>query len=135
MDIKIYYEDTDAGGVVYYANCLRFMERGRTEYLDSVGISLKDLMGQGTLFAVNYAEIFYRSYAQYGDTITVESRITEVTAATFAVKHRLVHKGAGRLIVEGKTRLVCVSLTGKPKRLPEEVKKRLDAQAAADGQP
>ena len=136
LDITIYYEDTDSGGVVYYANYLRYMERGRTEYLESIGISLKDLMSKDTLFTVNYAEVHYRSYAQYGDIITIESRISEVTAATFVVAHRLVRKKTGKQIANGMTRLVCVSRSGlgKPKRLPDDVRKRLeDACAATPG--
>jgi acyl-CoA thioester hydrolase len=60
MDIKLYYEDTDCGGVVYYANYLRYMERARTEYMASRGASVKALMDQGHLFVIAHAEVDYR---------------------------------------------------------------------------
>ena len=73
MDVKIYYEDTDCGGVVYYANYLRYMERARTEYLASRGYAVKKLMDEGTIFMVLRVEIDYRSPARYGDTIVLQA--------------------------------------------------------------
>jgi acyl-CoA thioester hydrolase len=66
MAVKIYYEDTDCGGVVYYANYLRYMERARTEYLANRGYSVKNLMDEGTIFMVLRAEIDYRAPAVRG---------------------------------------------------------------------
>ncbi len=74
MEIKIYYEDTDCGGVVYYANYLKYMERGRTEFLAERGVSVKGLMDEGTIFVVTRAELDYKSSARYGDTIVMETR-------------------------------------------------------------
>jgi tol-pal system-associated acyl-CoA thioesterase len=88
MDVKIYYEDTDCGGVVYYANYLRYMERARTEYLASRGYSVKTLMDQGTIFMVFRVEIDYKAPARYGDTIEIETWVTDVTRATMQGKGR-----------------------------------------------
>ena len=125
LKIKIYYEDTDSGGIVYYANYLGFMERGRTEFLAERGISLKTFMDQGTLFTVSRAEIDYRSYARYGDTIIMETKVSEVTAASIVFQHIMKERESGRLIAEGMTRLVCVNSSGRPKRIPKEITRHL----------
>lgn len=125
LEIKIYYEDTDSGGVVYYANYLRYMERGRTEYLAERGISVKDLMDQGTIFVVTRAEVDYKSSVRYGDTIVLETSITEKTGATLLFQHRITDKATGKLLVEGKIRMVCADLSVRPKRLPPEMAERI----------
>ncbi len=66
MEIRIYYEDTDCGGVVYYANYLKYFERARTDYLEQRGLSVAQLMKEGTVFMVVHAEINYKSPARYG---------------------------------------------------------------------
>ncbi len=125
IEIKIYYEDTDCGGVVYYANYLRYMERGRTEYLAGRGISIKELMDQGTIFVVSRAEIDYKSAVRYGDTILLETSIAEKTGATLLFAHRMTDKATGRLLVEGTIRMVCTDLAAKPKRIPREMAERV----------
>ena len=86
MDVKIYYEDTDCGGVVYYANFLKYFERARTEYLLSHGISVAEFQRQGIYFLVTHAEVFYRSAAHYGETLHVETvaSASRKTAVTFS---------------------------------------------------
>jgi len=131
MEIKMYYEDTDAGGVIYYANHVKYMERGRTEYLNALGISLPRLMEQGALFTVTDLELHYRSYAQYGDVLVVETWLREVAAAFLIIEHRMKEKISGRLVAEGSTKLVCVSAQGKAKRIPRDMHKTLQAELAA----
>jgi acyl-CoA thioester hydrolase len=131
MEIKMYYEDTDAGGIIYYANHVKYMERGRTEYLDSLGISLPRLMEQGALFAVTDLDLHYRSYAQYGEVLVVETWLRELAAATLIIEHRMKEKNSGRLVAEGSTRLVCVSTHGKAKRMPRGMHTTLQAELAA----
>lgn len=125
IEIKIYYEDTDSGGVVYYANYLRYMERGRTEYLAARGISVKDLMDQGTIFVVTRAEVDYKSSVRYGDTIVLDTSVEEKTGATLLFQHRITDKETGRLLVEGRIRMVCADLSVRPKRLPPEMAERI----------
>jgi acyl-CoA thioester hydrolase len=120
MDIKIYYEDTDCGGVVYYANYLRYMERARTEYLASRGYEVKKLMDEGTVFMVLRVEIDYRSPARYGDTIEIETRVSDVSRVTMNFHHTMKDKTSGRVFVECMAKLVYVDTHGRPRRLPEE---------------
>ena len=96
LEIKMYYEDTDAGGVIYYANHVKYMERGRTEFLSTLGISLPRLMDHGSLFTVTDLELHYRSYAQYGDVLVVETRLKELAAAFLIIEHRMKEKNSGR---------------------------------------
>jgi acyl-CoA thioester hydrolase len=120
MDVKIYYEDTDCGGVVYYANYLRYMERARTEYLASRGYSVKTLMDQGTIFMVFRVEIDYKSPARYGDTIEIETWVSDVTRATMIFEHVMRDKTSHRVFVECRAKVVAVDVNARPKRLPEE---------------
>ena len=125
MEIKIYYEDTDCGNVVYYANYLRYMERARTEYMAGRGASVKTLMDQGTLFMIARAEVDYRSSARYGDTLLVETWVSEVPGATLTFQHAMKEKTSGKLITECKAVAVCVDPSGKPKRIPRETIEKL----------
>jgi len=120
MDVKIYYEDTDCGGVVYYANYLRFMERARTEYLASRGYSVKTLMDQGTIFMVFRVEIDYKAPARYGDTIEIETWVRDVTRATMIFEHVMREKMSRRVLVECRAKVVAVDANARPKRLSEE---------------
>lgn len=117
MEVRIYYEDTDCGGVVYYANYLKYFERARTEYLESRGHSIAALMAQGTVFIVVHAEIDYRSPGRYGETLVIETSVTDVTAASFTCSHVLREKVSGRVVVEGSARLATTDGNGKVKRL------------------
>ena len=117
MEIRIYYEDTDCGGVVYYANYLKYFERARTEYLESRGRSVAALMEQGTMFVVVHAEVNYRSPARYGDTLVIETAVAESGAASFTFEHVVKEKGSGRVIVTGSARLAATDGCGKVKRL------------------
>jgi acyl-CoA thioester hydrolase len=120
MDVHIYYEDTDCGGVVYYANYLRYMERARTEFLASKGYPVKTLMDEGTIFMVLRVEIDYKSPARYGDVIEIETWIRDVTRATMVFEHVMREKASHRVFVECRAKLVIVDRNGKPKRIPAE---------------
>jgi acyl-CoA thioester hydrolase len=120
MDVKIYYEDTDCGGVVYYANYLRYMERARTEYLASKGCSVKQLADGGTIFMVLRAEIDYKAPARYGDIIEIETWVRDVTRATMVFEHVMRDKTTKRVFTECRAKAVYVDPSGKPKRLAQE---------------
>ena len=121
MEVRIYYEDTDCGGVVYYANYLKYFERARTHYLEERGLSVVGLLKEGTQFLVVHAEVDYRSPARYGETLTVETTVTQVgrTSVTFA--HVIRERASQRLVVEGSAKLVTVDLQGKVKRLEKSL--------------
>jgi acyl-CoA thioester hydrolase len=117
MEIKIYYEDTDCGGVVYYANYLKYFERARTEYLEGRGYSVAALMKQGTIFVVVHADVDYCSPGRYGETLVVETVIGDVARATLTFSHVVREKVSGRVVVKGSARLAATDGNGKVKRL------------------
>ena len=117
MDIRIYYEDTDCGGVVYYGNYLKYFERARTEYLEERGLSVAGLMKEGTVFVVVHAEVDYRSPARYGETLVIETVVSGMTAASFTFSHVIRERESRRVVVEGSARLAAVDGNGKVKRL------------------
>jgi acyl-CoA thioester hydrolase len=125
IEAKIYYEDTDCGNVVYYANYLKYMERGRTEFLADHGISVSELAGQGTVFVVARVEIDYRSSARLGETVVVQTWISEMTRTSLLFGHTMTDKASGRLIAESQARLVCVDNSSKIKRIPKELQERV----------
>ena len=124
IDVKIYYEDTDCGNVVYYANYLKYMERGRTEFLADHGFSVSELAAQGTVFVVARVEIDYRSSARLGEAIVVKTWIAEMTRTSLLFGHTMNDKASSRLIAEAQARLVCVDANGKIKRIPSELQER-----------
>ncbi len=117
MEVRIYYEDTDCGGVVYYANYLKYFERARTQYLEERGLSVAGLMNEGTVFVVVHAEVDYRSSARYGDTLVIETVVSDVTAAAFTCLHVIRERESRRVIVEGSARLAATDGNGKVQRL------------------
>lgn len=121
MHIRIYYEDTDCGGIVYYANYLKYFERARTHYLEDRGISVSALLAQGLEFRVTHADLTYRAAATYGDILEID---THVTARRASLRfHHLIRKTSERqVIVEGSATLVCVDTRGKVVRLPESLR-------------
>ena len=117
MEVKIYYEDTDCGGVVYYANYLKYFERARTQYLEERGLSVAGLMKEGTVFVVVHAEVDYRSPARYGDRLIIETVVSGMTAASLTFSHIIRERKSQRVVVEGSARLASVNGSGKVKRL------------------
>ena len=117
MDIQIYYEDTDCGGMVYYANYLKYFERARTQYLEERGLSVAGLMKEGTVFVVVHAEVNYCSPARYGETLTIETSVRDLRSASLTFTHVVKEKTSGRVVVKGSARLATVDGNGKVKRL------------------
>ena len=118
--LKVYYEDTDSGGVVYYANYLKFLERARTEALFSIGYSnkkIRDLFG--SLIIVKSCNIEYKKSAYLEDELTVRSFVKSITKTSFFI-NQLISKN-DETIVDAKVHLVFVSLEGKPVKIPEEI--------------
>ncbi len=117
MEIRIYYEDTDCGGVVYYANYLKYFERARTHYLEERGLSVAELLDGGTQFMVVHAELDYRSPARYGDILTIDTNLAAVGQASLTFAHVIRERMSGRVVVEGSAKLVTVDDNLKVKRL------------------
>jgi len=118
--IKIYYEDTDSGGVVYYANYLKFLERARTEALFSIGFSNKKIKEQySSLIIVKSCNIEYKKPAHLEDELTIRSFVKSITKTSFFMK-QIITRGDDE-IVDSKIHLVFVNKEGKPVKIPEEI--------------
>ncbi len=116
MRVKIYYEDTDCGGVVYYANYLKYFERARTEYLLAHGISVAELQRQGLYMVVTHAEVMYRAAAHYGETLEIDTTASAARKTGVTFSHTIREADSRRLVVEGSATLVTVDGKGKVKK-------------------
>lgn len=123
--IRVYYEDTDCGGVVYYANYLRYFERGRTEFLRERGVSLTDCHDKGILFVVTKAEVEYLSPGRYNDMLLLDTKLTDISKITMTFSHTIVKEGSEKELVRSVVTLASVNNEGRPIRLPEDIKKAL----------
>jgi acyl-CoA thioester hydrolase len=121
MQFRVYYEDTDAGGVVYHANYLGYFERARTEFLRERGLSVRELHEQGTIFPVVHLEIDFKAPASLDDLLAVPVTVLEVGKTSFTLGQQVVRVADGKVLASGKVTLVCVNLGMKPKRLPTEL--------------
>ena len=118
--LTVYYEDTDSGGVVYYANYLKFLERARTEALFSVGFSNKKIQEQfNSLIIVKSCNIEYKKSAHLEDELTIRSFVKTITKTSFLM-NQVISK-ENEIIVEAQTHLVFVSNNGKPIKIPENI--------------
>lgn len=125
MRKRIYYHDTDAGGVVYYGNYLRFLEEARTEYLEAKGMSLDIFRRQEFLYAVRKCDLTYKSPARYGDVIVCDASILKVTAAQIVFEQTVREETTGRLLVTAMVTVVSLNKDFKPVAIPEYIRKLL----------
>jgi len=120
MHKRIYYHDTDCGGVVYYGKYLEYLEEARTEYFLDKGIDLRKLSSEEIWFVVSRVEINYKSPAYYQDTLTIFTEIGKLKSASMEFLQEI--KRDTQLIVEAKTVLVCVDKSFKPMCIPEKMR-------------
>lgn len=120
MKIRVYYEDTDCGNVVYYANYLKYMERSRTELLRERGINLSLLQKEGYLFIVSEVHIKYKASAKYDDLLDVDSIIKSISFASITFS-TTVKNSSGKLLITGDVKLAFINREGKICRIPEEI--------------
>lgn len=125
MKIRIYYEDTDCGGVVYYANYLKYLERARTEFFENKGIDITGLKSEGIQFVVAQASLDYKSPAFYADILDIQTKVIETSAVKFQLAYIIKKDKTDQTLVEAATTMVCVNKDLKPTRLPEDVKNKL----------
>ncbi len=125
--VRVYYEDTDAGGVVYYANYLRFLERARTEWLRHLGFEQDVLMRDpGVLFAVRRVELDYLQPARFNDRLEVRSHIARLAGASLDFVQTIVRLADGAELCRGQVRVACLDARDlRPARLPAAIKQRL----------
>ena len=118
--LKVYYEDTDSGGVVYYANYLKFLERARTEALYSIGYSNKKVKDDfESLIIVKSCNIEYKKSAYLEDELTIRSFVKSINKTSFSMS-QIITRGDDK-IVDAQIQLVFVDTKGKPKKIPEEI--------------
>lgn len=123
FDVKIYFEDTDAGGVVYHANYLRYMERARVELMASLGVEQRTLAERyGVSFVVRSIHISYKSPARLEDLLTVRTQPVELGSARLVLEQDIVFRGTEKLVVSSRVEVVSVdSKSLRPRRMPHEV--------------
>ena len=118
--LKVYYEDTDSAGVVYYANYLKFLERARTEALFSIGYGNKKIKDNfKSLIIVKACNIEYKKSAHLEDELTVRSFVKSITKTSFFM-NQIITKDED-IIVEAQIHLVFVNTDGKPVKIPDEI--------------
>ena len=118
--LRVYYEDTDSGGVVYYANYLKFLERARTEALFSIGFSNNKIQEQfNSLIIVKSCNIEYKKSAHLEDELTIRSFVKSITKTSF-VMNQIISKENNE-IVEAQIHLVFINKEGKPVKIPEDI--------------
>ncbi len=123
-EVKVYYEDTDSGGVVYYSNYLKYLERARTEMIQSIGLSNKILLEEHkTFIIVKSCNIEYLGPAKLEDKLQISTLIESFNKASFVIIQNI--KKDNNLIVKAKLKLVTVNQEGKPIKIPLVLEKKL----------
>jgi acyl-CoA thioester hydrolase len=123
--VRVYYEDTDAGGVVFYANYLKYLERARTEYLRALGFEQDELMtNAGVIFAVRSLQIEYIKSARFNQMVQVSAKIKNIKKASLEFAQQITHDE--QLLVTADVRIACLDAdTMKPKAIPDYLLEQL----------
>lgn len=124
LPLRVYIEDTDAGGIVYYVNYLKFMERARTEFMRSLGYGKDYIFNHDLMFVVRDVAVKYRKPAQLDDELRATARITRLKGASMTMA-QTVRRGE-EVLAEGDISIACVDRAGvKPRRMPDDMRTRL----------
>lgn len=122
--LRVYYEDTDLAGIVYYANYLKFIERGRSEWVREMGVDQAAMKtDQGVVFAVRRVEADYHAPARYDDEVVVTTDVETVTGARLIVKQTVERDGA--VLFSALVTIVAINDAGAPARLPAAFRRNL----------
>jgi tol-pal system-associated acyl-CoA thioesterase len=125
LPIRVYIEDTDIGGIVYYANYLKFFERARTEFVRSIGFELRGGYGDGISYVVHSLDLRYFKPAKLDQTLRVTAHIKKLGRAHLDFIQKVLDE-SGEVLVEGNVRVACVNLeSGRPRLLPAPLVKCL----------
>jgi len=125
MEKRIYYHDTDAGGVVYYGRYLNYLEEARTQFLEKQGIDISMFRDKKFLYAVRKCTITYKSPARYGDTIICSAQLIKTTTVRLMFKQEIRNKQSNRLILDADVTIVSLNKDFKPTPIPEEILSKL----------
>ena len=125
--VRIYYEDTDSGGVVYYANYLKYMERARTEYLRHLGFEQDVLIkNENLIFAVRSVQADYHKPARFNDEINISTRVVELKKASILFEQQVTHRDSQLLLCEGKIRVAALTADSfKPCAIPQFIRESI----------
>lgn len=125
--LRVIYGDTDRMGIVYYANHFRYFEAGRNELLRAAGVDYRKIEEEGAMLPVVEATCRYRSPAYYDDELELETFVSDLGLSSLRIGYRLVRLVDGVLIATGETRHACVRPDGPLRRMPPEIKEKLNA--------
>ncbi len=125
--VRVYWEDTDAGGVVYHTSYIRYFERGRTEWLRHLGYSQARLAEEaGLLFSVVELSTGFARPARLDDLLTVRTRVLEVGGATVVFGQQILRADSDEMLAQGQVRVACLDAhTLKPRRMPAQLREEL----------
>ena len=118
--IRVFYEDTDMAGIVYYANYLRYIERARSDWVHEIGIDQLAMKADGVVFAVRRVEADYLQPAQFDDRLEVRTSMTQLTPARMVMRQNLFRNET--LLFRADVTIVCIGQGGKPARLPAKLR-------------
>lgn len=122
--LRVYYEDTDMGGIVYHANYLKFIERARSEWVRSLGNDQNAMKNAGIVWVVRKIEADYLSFARFEDELTIETTMERLSGARLVMKQVVLRDGMP--IFSAIVTAVCMTEAGRPVRLPAEIRALLD---------
>lgn len=133
---RVYYEDTDAGGVVYYVNYLKFMERARTEQLRQLGFNQSTLADENLLFVVHSSEARYHKPARLDDELLITAQVIELNRASLRFRQQVTRVADATLLCEGQFLVACVSADSfRPRAIPETLRAAFASQHSGAGLP
>ncbi|RRJ84175.1 tol-pal system-associated acyl-CoA thioesterase [Aestuariirhabdus litorea] len=129
---RVYFEDTDAGGIVYYVNYLKFMERARTEYLRSLGYEQQRLFDEQLMFVVHSLNAGYRRPARLDDLLRLELVVSRAAKSYLLFQQRVLKDESGELLCEAQVKVACVRCEDmKPRVIPERMRAAMVAGTSA----
>ena len=125
MEKRIFYHDTDAGGIVYYGQYLFYLEEARTEFLEKRSLSVELFRERGFFYVVRQCNVSYRSPARYGEVILCDAKLKKIGASQLIFDQTVHDKKDGRLIIEAEVSLVCLNKDFKPAPIPDDLRDKL----------
>ena len=129
MEVRIYYEDTDAAGVVYHANYLKYLERARTEYFRERGLLVSELASAGSVFPVVRMEVDFIAPALHDDLLSVVTKPAHCSGSSFSLQQQIFRSRDNRLLLKALVKLACVGPDLKARRIPAEVRRIVETDA------
>ncbi|MBT3276583.1 tol-pal system-associated acyl-CoA thioesterase [Candidatus Thioglobus sp.] len=130
LELRVYYEDTDSGGVVYYANYLKFIERGRSEFLRELGFEQDQLINdQGVIFAVRSLQAEYLSPARFNDLLTIHTQVEKSRRASLIFSQKIRDLKQNKVLFEAQVTVACLDVQNfKPRAIPSDILEKINGQ-------